>query len=284
MKRLSDSLNIIINKLKYEINEENDSIISKIKKLEIFIFFKLLSLSPVSLPHKNKSHRSKNESEKKFIISSLSLSNCILSIDGTKPNKILENNGGSYIDLTNLTMSYYKKSDLLPVIFDLKNLKELILKLYNLKSKNKFELVLFSNTKLQAFPIYYGNTTRKHCGFEKLFHKIVNTYIQNIPSTLNEIFKMILNESNKVNEENLKKTGGGEIEETELSESEQYFKMWEDIFRYTGELPRDCSCKQYSKALYHRCVVLGKELRGIRPVHKIGCDKKNKKIELEKLN
>ena len=80
-------------------------------------------------------------------------------------------------------------------------------------------------------------------------------------------------------EEIAKQSGGNdeneEIEEEtddkveEISEED----MWEEIFQTIGILPRDCPCKQYSKALYKRCVVDGKALRGLRPKHAIACTK-----------
>ena len=58
--------------------------------------------------------------------------------------------------------------------------------------------------------------------------------------------------------------------------------MWEEIFNVTGELPKDCPCKQYSKALYNRCVIQGKPKRGIRTVHKNNCNKIIEQIVLKK--
>ena len=68
----------------------------------------------------------------------------------------------------------------------------------------------------------------------------------------------------------------------EDSENNKYFKMLEEIFNVTGELPKDCPCKQYSKALYNRCVIQGTPKRGIRTVHKNNCNKIIEKIVLKK--
>ena len=89
MAAFTESVNVIIKKLKSEKeNNSNNSVISNIQNQEILIFFELLAISPVSLPHKNKSHRSKNESEKTFYINTFSLSNCIMSFDGIKPTNM----------------------------------------------------------------------------------------------------------------------------------------------------------------------------------------------------
>ena len=53
-----------------------------------------------------------------------------------------------------------------------------------------------------------------------------------------------------------------------------YDVMWEHIFEGLGVLPRDCSCKAYSRTLYERCIVLGKPRKGLRPKHDTWCNKK----------
>ena len=279
------NVSVIANKLSKKSLEGN--VISRIKQLEERLLFEILDLNPKSKIHRNKSHRSKEESDKTFYLNSASLSNSIIVKDGIKPKIIDENNGGSYVDISNLehiTMYYYKKSGGNPIIFDFSPLKKTIKDIYDNKKSYKFPLVLFSNSKLEAYPIYYEDSNKKHCGFANDSYKIVSKHIQDLPSTLNELFKLLPNTDNIIEEKTIQKkqdqTGGNKI--IEDSENNKYFKMWEEIFNITGELPKDCPCKQYSKALYNRCVIQGKPKRGIRTVHKNNCNKIIEKIVLKK--
>jgi hypothetical protein len=279
------NVSVIANKLSQKSLEGNA--ISRIKQLEERLLFEILDLNPKSKIHRNKSHRSKEESDKTFYLNSSSLSNSIIVKDGIKPKIIDENNGGSYVDISNLehiTMYYYKKSGGNPIIFDFSPLKKTIKDIYDNKKSYKFPLVLFSNSKLEAYPIYYEDSNKKHCGFANDSYKIVSKHIQDLPSTLNELFKLLPNTDNIIEEKTIQKkqnqTGGNKI--IEDSENNKYFKMWEEIFNITGELPKDCPCKQYSKALYNRCVIQGKPKRGIRTVHKNNCNKIIEKIVLKK--
>lgn len=260
--------------------------ISRIKQLEELLLFEILKLNPKSQIHKNKSHRSREESEKQFYLNTASLSNCIITKDGTKPKDIEDNNGGSYIDISNLdniSMYYYKKSGSTPIIFDFTPLIKTMKQIYDMKKAYKFPLVIFSNSKLQPYPIYYEDSNKKHCGFANDNHRIVSNYIDNVPSTLNELFKILpatipIHADAPAEPQPEKQTGGAKDD----SESNKYFKMWEEIFDVTGELPKDCPCKQYSKALYNRCVLQGKPKRGVRTVHKDKCNKIIQKIVLQK--
>ena len=264
-------------------NEIQSSPISKIKSNEELLFFELLRLSPLSLPYKNKSHRSKELSENKFVINCDSLSNCIIQCDSAKPESINKNNGGSYIDLSNYNLYYYKKARIkLPIIYNLSSLKNIIQSIYNLKLEYSYPLYLFSNSKLEPYPIYYNNSNKKHCGFITDYYNIlsfnikkyVNTEsLEDTPKTVNNIFKKI----NEIKEEKNKEEISDSKDINKNNESDivnDYSSRWDEIFNVLGMLPKDCPCKQYSKCLYDRCVIKGKPKRGIRPKHMPFCTKK----------
>ena len=77
------NVSVIANKLSQKSLEGNA--ISRIKQLEERLLFEILDLNPKSKIHRNKSHRSKEESDKTFYLNSASLSNSIIVKDGIKP-------------------------------------------------------------------------------------------------------------------------------------------------------------------------------------------------------
>ena len=119
-----EELKNIHSKLSKDSKSDNNTTISKINKLETLVFYDILLLSPISETHKNKSHRSKEEGEKQFIINICGLSNCIICLDGSKPSEIDKSNGGSYYNKLNNKLYYYKKAKMNPIIFDLSAIKD----------------------------------------------------------------------------------------------------------------------------------------------------------------
>tara|TARA_Y100000389_G_scaffold125559_1_gene122929 strand:- start:9453 stop:10322 length:870 start_codon:yes stop_codon:yes gene_type:complete len=277
--QLINGLNIVCTKLTNNL-DRNTVNLSVVKYLEKLILFDIIKLSPLSLIHKNKSHRSKEDSQKKFIINTVSLTSCIMQYGSDKPTLINTKNGGSYIDLLDTKLYYYKNSKSQPIIFDLTSCNEKIVYLYKLKNDLNYELVLFSNSNLNCYPLYYKDSNKKHCGFANDYYDIVKTELSTIlddkyiPKSINDIFKNIHESQEIIVNNNLLNGGGATQGNTENIDNTNIIqKKWEDIFQVTGILPKDCSCGEYSNAVHNRCVIIGKPIRGLRPVHKPGCTK-----------
>ena len=281
-----------------ESQKEKEKVSERLKQLETLLLFDLIQLSPRSKSRNTKSHRKKSN-DKSVLINSAALTLCfICDRKEDIPDEI--ENGGSYLSLEDKTITYLKLKGAIPIIFDLSEIWDSVENVVNYTRENGINNVLFTTKNLQRYPLYYKGGTKKHLGFNNdsynMIKELVTFHCGNDTfeyPTFNSIFADMnrINEKIKernrlekeMEEENLeeiaKQSGGNdeneEIEEEtddkveEISEED----MWEEIFQTIGILPRDCPCKQYSKALYKRCVVDGKTLRGLRPKHAIACTK-----------
>jgi len=282
-----------------EAEEAKQTVNERIKQLETLLLFDLIQLSPKSKARNTKSHR-KISNNKSVLINSSAMTLCFIC-DSEKdiPNDIKD--GGSYVNLGDKTITFIKLKEAVPIIFELTEIWDSVENVVNYSRENRINNVLFTTKNLQRYPLYYKGGTKKHLGFNNDSYNIIKELVtkhcgegvfDKFPS-LNSIFAYMNEINSKIREETrieeeieeIAKQGGGndandgnndeendnktELIPEEISEE----AIWEDIFETIGILPRDCPCKQYSKALYKRCVVDGKTLRGIRPKHAIACTK-----------
>jgi len=254
-------------------NENTENVYNILKIYEKKVLFDLIYLSPISISRETKSHR-KALDEKKILINCNALSYCRL-------DKSIEI--GSYIDIDNKKLIHSKSNSIALIEYDLTKIWDSIHNIIRYKKEHDLEMYLFTDDNSKSYPLYYKNSNKKHCGFQnnsyklikqeiinKFDTKIINDLFRNITS-LNQIFKeisaseIILDKS--INTDKI-------IKKDEMN----YNNMWKEIFETIGMLPKDCPCKAYSKAVYNRCVIYGKSLRGIRPKHSKECSKKNSTI------
>ena len=282
-----------------ETQKEKEKVSERLKQLETLLLFDLIQLSPRSKSRNTKSHRKKSN-DKSVLINSSALTLCfICDRNEDMPDDI--KTGGSYLSLEDKTITYLKLKDAIPIIFDLSEIWDSVENVVNYTRENSINNVVFTTKNLQRYPLYYKGGTKKHLGFNNDSYNSVKELVKlhcgndtfEFP-TLNSIFGYMneinekMKERNRLEKEADLQSGGNdeEIEEQEEQEEQEEEEetgdrleeiseeeMWEDIFQTIGILPKDCPCKQYSKALYKRCVVEGKALRGIRPKHAIGCTK-----------
>jgi len=282
-----------------ESQKEKDKVSERLKQLETLLLFDLIQLSPRSKSRNTKSHRKKSN-DKSVLMNSSALTLCFICDSKEDIPDDIEN-GGSYLNLEDQTITYLKLKDAIPIIFDLSDIWDSVENVVNYSRENCINNVLFTTKNLQRYPLYYKGGTKKHLGFNNDSYNIVKELVTlhcgsdtfEFP-TFNSIFAHMNRINEKMKEinrlekemeeegleeglEEIAKQSGGDDENEEETEdkveeiSEE--EMWEDIFQTIGILPRDCPCKQYGKALYKRCVIDGKALRGIRPKHAIGCTK-----------
>jgi len=282
-----------------ESQKEKDKVSERLKQLETLLLFDLIQLSPRSKSRNTKSHRKKSN-DKSVLMNSSALTLCFICDSKEDIPDDIEN-GGSYLNLEDQTITYLKLKDAIPIIFDLSDIWDSVENVVNYSRENCINNVLFTAKNLQRYPLYYKGGTKKHLGFNNDSYNIVKELVTlhcgsdtfEFP-TFNSIFAHMNRINEKMKEinrlekemeeegleeglEEIAKQSGGDDENDEETEdkveeiSEE--EMWEDIFQTIGILPRDCPCKQYGKALYKRCVIDGKALRGIRPKHAIGCTK-----------
>lgn len=254
-------------------NSKNSKNIMDILKIyEKKVLFDILYLCPTSISRVTKSHRKANDN-KLLLINSNALSYCNI-----------ENNVkvGSYIDIDNKKIIHIKSDSISSVEYDLSKIWESIQNLINFKKLNKLSMYLFTDENGQYYPLYYKNSIKKHCGFQNASYKLIkqeflnkfdNTKINNIfkkITSLNQIFKKI-SICNLTFEEY---ANSNESLNLAIESEVNYNNMWKEIFETIGMLPKDCECKAYGSAVYNRCVINGKKLRGIRPKHSKECSKK----------
>lgn len=288
-----------------EAEEPKEKVNERLKQLETLLLFDLIQLCPRSKSRNTRSHRKKSN-DKSVLINSSAMTLCyICDSENDIPNDI--KNGGSYLNLEDKTLTFIKLKDAVPIIFELTDIWDSVENVVNYTRENRINDVLFTGKNLQRYPLYYKGSTKKHLGFNNDSYNIVKQLVtkhcgeglfDRFPS-LNSIFAY-MNEINikirektrleeeieeKRLEEITKQSGGNNVNSDDNDKEENENKaeviieeiseeeMWEEIFQTIGILPRDCPCKQYSKALYKRCVVDGKTLRGIRPKHAIACTK-----------
>ena len=283
-----------------EAEEPKQTVNERIKQLETLLLFDLIQLSPKSKARNTKSHRKKSN-DKSVLINSSAMTLCyICDSENDIPNDI--KNGGSYLNLRDKTVTFLKLKDAVPIIFELSEIWDSVENVVNYRRENRINDVLFTAKNLQRYSLYYKGSTKKHLGFNNDSYNTVKQLVTkhcgeglfDIFPSLNSIFAYMNEINTKIREktrleeemeEIAKQSGGNDVNNDENDKEENDNKtevipeeiseeeMWEDIFQTIGILPRDCPCKQYSKALYKRCVVDGKKLRGIRPKHAIACTK-----------
>tara|TARA_Y100000389_G_C17470452_1_gene530013 strand:+ start:5175 stop:6137 length:963 start_codon:yes stop_codon:yes gene_type:complete len=275
---------------------------SYLKFLEVRLLFDILQLCPNSKARMTKGHRKKGETNK-VLINAHMLSVCHISWIG-KPDEIDKSNGGSYLNMNDKTITYYRKSDVQYAIFDIKDIWDSILNLVNEKKTAGCDMVLFSNKNLQKYPVYY-KSGKKNCSFSVDITNIIKKLIMKHCDcdehdfengrTLNAMFQL-MNEKNmhdskdpidewvpnctiSHSETNIKQNNENNTqdEDNDIVETPEEFmtnEKWEEIYTVLGLFPLDCKCKEYGKTLYTRCIINGKPRKGIRPKHKADCDKK----------
>lgn len=291
-----------------ETEEPKQEVNERLKQLEALLLFDLIQLAPKSKSRNTKSHRKKSN-DKSVLINSSALSRCFIC-DSEEYIQDDVKNGGSYLNLEDKTITFLKLKDAVPIIFEISEIWDSVENVVNFTRENNINNVLFTAKNLQRYPLYYKGGTKKHLGFNKDSYNIIKELvikhceegIFDIFPSLNSMFAYMSEINNKIIErdrniqeieekrleEIAKQSGGNDVNDdnnddnnddendnkTEfIAEEISEEAMWEDIFQIIGILPRDCPCKQYSKALYKRCVVDGKALRGIRPKHAIACTK-----------
>ena len=193
-------------------------------------------------------------------------------------------------------------------------MKKTIQDLYDMKSKPGGSMVLFTNAKGVGYPLHYnGSNGKKHQGFTNDAYANIRGLLVGrmrlIPETLNDMFGRMdvyngfaghhQDDEDEDDEENQEEnpaetsvqSGGGggggggqqrsppvQTQQDREDEAYHYTKRWEELFSLVGIMPTDCPCKEYSRALYKRCVLDGKPRRGLRPIHKEGCSKELSRV------
>jgi len=250
-------------------NERNETVLDILKLYEKKVLFDILYLSPKSISRVTKSHRKSND-EKIILINANALSHCNIE----ERVKI-----GSYLNTETKRLVHIKSESIPPVEYDLTKIWKSVENLICFKKRNNLSMHLFTDDNNQIYPLYYKNSTKKHCGFQNNSYKLIkqefmnkfdNKLIANIfkkITSLNQIFK-------KISTCDIEFEECTNIDEKFITDEINYNDMWKEIFETIGMLPKDCQCKAYGKAVYNRCVLSGKSLRGIRPKHSVECSKK----------